>query len=443
MAFTTAHLLQILNRLPSPRRYLIALSGGCDSIVLLHAMATVRSELPAELVAIHVNHGLQDDAPAWAAHCAQICQQLDIALIQVELNLQIAKGESLEAAARNARYSAIKEHLATDDMLLTAQHQDDQAETLLLQLLRGSGPSGLAAMPPLTSFGTGSHARPLLAFTRKQLHQYALEYALKWVEDKSNQDLRFDRNFLRQEVIPLLVQRWPALSRTLSRSARHCAEAQQLIDGIAIDDLKKVEQPEGTLSVQGLIELSAPQCRAVLRAWIQREGHQLPDTQHLDRIQKEMLQAAADRNPLVGWAGCELRRYRDQLFLMPSLIPHNSKQAISWDGYTPLQLPGSLGRLTVKEGSNGVDRARWKNANIEIRFRQGGERCQLAGHNHSHSLKKLLQDKGVPPWERDRIPLVYIDDQLAVVTNFWVCQPFVAINGQPGITICLSASESA
>ncbi len=443
MAFTTAHLLQTLNELPSPRRYLIALSGGCDSIVLLHAMATVRSELSAELVAIHINHGLQDDAPAWAAHCVQVCQLLDIALIQVELDLQIAKGESLEAAARDARYSAIKAHLLADDMLLTAQHQDDQAETLLLQLLRGSGPSGLAAMPLLASLGAGFHVRPLLAFTRNQLHQYALEHALKWVEDKSNQDLRFDRNFLRQEVMPQLARRWPALSRTLSRSAQHCAEAQQLIDGIASNDLEKVEQPEGRLSVRGLIELPAPQCRAVIRAWIRRKGYPLPDTQHLNRIQKEMLQAAADRNPLVGWAGCELRRYRDQLFLMPPLMRHDSKQVLGWDGQTPLQLPGSLGTLAVEKGGKGVDLARWHSGNIEIRFRQGGERCQLAGHKQSHSLKKLLQDKGVPPWERGRIPLLYIDDQLAVVVGFWVCEPFVVSAGQPGVAVSLSAGKSA
>ncbi|MCF6355434.1 MAG: tRNA lysidine(34) synthetase TilS [Candidatus Polarisedimenticolaceae bacterium] len=435
MAFTPAHLLQILNELPSPRRYLIALSGGCDSVVLLHAMAAIRDELPAGLVAVHINHGLQPDAPAWAAHCTQISQQLGIELIQIALDLQIAKGESLEAAARDARYRAIKAHVAAGDMLLTAQHQDDQAETLLLQLLRGSGPSGLAAMPRCASFGAALHARPLLAFTRKQLQQHAVEQGLLWMEDQSNQDLRFDRNFLRQEIMPLLAQRWPALSQTLSRSAQHCAEAQQLIDSMAIDDLEKVEQSEGRLSVQGLVALPAPQCRAVLRAWIQREGFQLPDTRHLDRIQKEMLQAAPDRNPLVSWAGCELRRYREQLYLMSPLAQHDPGLVLSWDGETPLQLPANLGLLTTGEGDQGIDPATWQNGNIEIRFRQGGERCQLAGRNHSHSLKKLLQERGVPPWERGRIPLVFIDNQLAAIAGLWVCKPFIAQNNRSGTVI--------
>jgi len=437
MAFTPAHLLQILTDQPSPRRYLIALSGGCDSIALLHAMAAIRDELPAELVAVHVNHGLQADASVWAVHCAEICQQLDIALIQVVLNLQLAKGDSLEAVAREARYNAIREHVVAGDMLLTAQHQDDQAETILLQLLRGSGPSGLAAMPQLAFFGVGFHARPLLIFTRKQLYEYAVEQGLAWVEDASNLDRRFDRNFLRQEIMPLLSQRWPAMTRTLSRSARHCAEAQQLIDGMAVSDLEMIEQAGGTLSVQGLIALSAPQCRAVLRVWIQREGFLLPDTQHLDRIQTEMLKAALDRNPLIRWSNCELRRYRDGLYLMPQLSPHDPKIVLDWDGQSALQLPANQGILTAGKGNKGVDPARWQDGKIEIRFRQGGERCCLVGRKHSHSLKKLLQDQGVPPWERDRIPLVYIDNQLAAVAGLWVCEPFSTPNKQPGVTLHL------
>jgi len=437
MAFTPAHLLQTLNELPFPRRYLIALSGGCDSIALLQAMAVVRDELSAELAAVHINHGLQADAAAWAVHCAKVCQQLDVPLTQVALNLEINKGDSLEAAAREARYRAIREHMVAGDMLLTAQHQDDQAETVLLQLLRGSGPSGLAAMPQLTSFGTGFHARPLLTFTQKQLHKYAVEQGLLWVEDDSNQDRRFDRNFLRQEVMPILAQRWPAVSRTLSRSARHCAEAQQLIDSMAIEDLKKIELPEGTLSIRELTALSAPECRAVLRAWIQRDGFQLPDTQHLDRIQTEMLQAAPDREPLVAWQGCEIRRYRDQLFVMPPLTPHNPELVLDWDGQSTLPLPANLGVLTIGQGDKGIDPAKWQSGQIKIRFRQGGERCQLAGRKHSHSLKKLMQDKGLPPWERGRIPLIYIDDQLAAVGDLWVCEPFSTTPNQSGVTLTI------
>ncbi|MFC1602681.1 tRNA lysidine(34) synthetase TilS [Pseudomonadota bacterium] len=433
MAFTPAHLLQKLRELPSPRRYLIALSGGCDSIVLLHAMAAIRNEHAAELIAVHVNHGLQVDAAAWAMHCNQVCQQLDIALIQVELNLKINKGDSLEAVAREARYRAIKEHMLAGDMLLTAQHQDDQAETLLLQLLRGSGPSGLAAMPQITSFATGFHARPLLAFTQKQLYEYAVERGLVWVEDGSNQDTRFDRNYLRQNVMPLLAQRWPAISRTFSRSAQHCAEAQQLIDDLAIKALEKIELSEGTLSIQGLVALPAPQCRAALRSWIQREGFQLPDTQHLDRIQIEMLYAAPDREPLITWAGCELRRYRDQLFIMSPLTPHDPKLVLAWDGQSPLQLPAGLGVITTEQAEKGIDLEKWNSGQIEVHFRQGGERCHLAGREHSHSLKKLLQDKGLPPWQRDRIPLIYINGQLATVADLWVCEPFLAPKNHPGI----------
>jgi len=438
MVFTPANLLQILNELPPPRqRYLIALSGGRDSTVLLHAMAAIRDELAGELVAVHVNHGLQADASIWEQHCVRVCEKLDIALIQVVLELQIHKGESLEAVAREARYSAIKKHMATGDMLLTAQHQDDQAETVMLQLLRGSGPSGLSAMPQITTFGRGFHARPLLNFTQKQLNEYAIAQALVWIEDSSNQDTRFDRNFLRQKVMPLLAQRWPAMSRTLSRSAQHCAEAQCLIDSMAADDLKKIEQPEGTLSVKGLIELAAPQCRAILRTWIQKRGFQLPDTQHLDRIQTEMLHAAADRNPFISWADCELRRYRDQLFIMSPLTSHDASLVLDWDGQASLRLPEGLGVLNIALAEKGIDLEKWQDGQIEVRFRQGGERCQPIGRKHSHSLKKLLQEKGVPPWQRGRIPLIYINNQLAAVADYWICEPFSTLKDQSGLTLSL------
>ncbi len=435
MAFTPTHLLRALKELPPPRRYLIALSGGCDSVVLLHAMAAIRGELPAGLLAIHVDHGLQEDAGRWAAHCETLTQQLGIELLQITLKLQPARGESLEAMARDARYSAIQAKMTAGDMLLTAQHQDDQAETVLLQLLRGSGPGGLAAMPRCSTFGAGFHARPLLGFRRGQLRQYALAQKLRWIEDPSNRDLRFDRNYLREEVMPRLARRWPALSRTLARSAQHCAEAQQLIDGMAAEASRKAALPGGRLSVQELTALPAAQCRALLRSWIRQRGFPLPDTRHLERIRKEVLHAAPDRNPQVGWAGCELRRYRGQLFLMPPLTPHDPHCILNWDGERPLPLPANLGLLTTGKAEQGIDPEKWQNGRIEIRFRQGGERCRPVGQKHSRSLKKLFQESGIPPWERMRTPLVFIDGQLAAVPGLWICEPFAVPKGQSGIVI--------
>ena len=436
MAFSPAHLLQILQDLPSPRRYLIALSGGCDSTVLLQVMAALRADYIPELIAVHVNHGLQDDASIWAEHCEVACRSLNVPLIQLDLGLRIAKGESVEAVARHARYQAIKKQMVDGDMLLTAHHQDDQAETVLLQLLRGSGPSGLAAMPQWTTFGCGFHARPLLGFSREQLHGYASAEELSWIDDTSNRDTRYDRNFLRQEVLPALVRRWPAMARTLSRSASHCAEAQRLIDEMAMADLEGMQdEGEGALLVEELSKLPAPRRRAVLRAWIRAQGFQVPDTARLDRLQDEMLNAASDRAPMIYWPGVEVRRYQGRLFLMNPLPRHDPERVFEWDGQSPLELPSSLGTLNTDTGIGGIDPDKWSEGHIQVRFRCGGERCRLVGRGHSHGLKKLLQEQGLPPWQRDRLPLIYIDDQLAAVGDLWVCQPFFAGKGNPGILI--------
>ncbi|VAX09701.1 tRNA(Ile)-lysidine synthetase [hydrothermal vent metagenome] len=408
-------------------------------MALLHAMAELQAQYTPKLVAIHVNHGLQVAADDWAKHCKTTCHDLDVALIEINLNLEINKGESIEAMARNARYQAIKEQMTAGDMLLTAHHQDDQAETLLLQLMRGSGPSGLAAMPQSTEFGPGFHGRPLLGFSRKQLQAYASAEGLVWVEDSSNQDRRFDRNFLRQEIVPLLQQRWPAMSRTISRSASHCAEAQALIDEMAGADLDTVQSEDGTtLSVNGLIALPAPRCRAVLRAWVKMRGYKVPDAVRLEQIQTEVLAAAPDRKPVVHWSGVEVRRYRDRLFLMTPLLSHDPSEVLAWDGQSPLLLPAGLGVLTTSLGVSGIALDQWSAGDIEVRFRTGGERCLLIGRNHSHSLKKLLQEQGIPPWQRDRIPLIYIHGQLAAVGDLWVCKPFLVEEGEQGISLLLA-----
>ncbi|HEC16264.1 MAG TPA: tRNA lysidine(34) synthetase TilS [Sedimenticola sp.] len=446
MAFSLARLLQILQELPSPRRYLVAFSGGCDSTVLLHAMAALRGEHAAGLAAVHVNHGLQEDASAWAGHCEAVCRDLGVPFVRVDLALEVRQGESLEAAARNARYRALEAQMAGGDMLLTAHHQDDQAETLLLQLLRGSGPRGLAAMPLWSAFGPGFHGRPLLGFEHKQLQDHAAAEGLAWIDDASNRDMRHDRNFLRRQVLPLLRQRWPAMARTISRSAAHCAEAQGLIDEVAAADLKGLTAGGGTwLPLKGLAGLAPPRRGFVLRAWIRERGFPLPDSARLGRIQKEMLNAPRDRAPMVCWAGVEVRRYRDRLYLMSPLPRHDPAMVLDWDGRTALRLPSCPGVLRAEKGTGGIDPAKWSAGKIQVRFRRGGERCRPAGRGHGHSLKKLFQERGLPPWERDRLPLIYIDDQLAAVADLWVCEPFLAGKDAPGIELrfCRSGAPAA
>jgi tRNA(Ile)-lysidine synthase len=325
--------------------------------------------------------------------------------------------------------------LGPGDLLLTAHHQDDQAETLLLQLLRGSGVNGLAAMPSLAPLGLGQLARPMLAFARREIEGYARGQRLDWIDDPSNRKLDFDRNYLRHGVMPQLRVRWPGLSRSLARSARHCGEAQTLIDELARRDLAAARgKGDDRLHLVALRALPAPRCRAVLRQWIRERGLPVPPTAALDRILDELLPAPRDRRPEVKWSGGEVRRYRDGLYLLFPLPDLDPDWRRSWDGASVLELPAELGRFRmVPATGQGIAVGRLRAAELTVGFRQGGERCRPVGAAHSRRLKKLLQEAGVAPWERARLPLFWLDGELAAVGDLWVCGDCAAGIGEPGL----------
>ena len=290
MLFSPAQLLDQLAHLPPAQRYWVAYSGGCDSTVLLHALAALRDQLPVELHALHVNHNLHEAAPTWAAHCRAVCETLAIPLTEVNVDARAAKGESPEAAARAARYCIFTDVLKAGDGLLLAHHRDDQAETLLLQLLRGSGPRGLAAMPAHRPQGAGWLGRPLLSFSRQELCRYAEAEKLQWIDDPSNFDTDFDRNFLRQRVLPLLQERWPAAATTLGRAAEHQAEAAELLHQLAEEDWQLTAGPQAdTLQIDSLLRLTPDRQRNVLRYWINSVNTlPLPDRQRLRRRRRRL-----------------------------------------------------------------------------------------------------------------------------------------------------------
>lgn len=436
MSLTKTLLLEALCALPQARRYALAYSGGRDSHTLLHALASLGAQRPGPVLALHVDHGLQDASGAWAAHCRRICLSLGIDCQVLRLALPPSAGDSPEAQARAARYRALADAMRPGDMLLTAHHQDDQAETVLLQLLRGAGPAGLSAMPALARFGAGWLGRPLLRFTASELASYARQHRLQWVDDPSNRDTGIDRNYLRQQVMPLLRQRWPSCSRTLSRSARHCAEAQSLIDELAAADmLPLVGEDTATLVSSGVAGLPPPRARAVLRAWIRDNGFPLPDSGRLDRILREVVTAAQDRSPLVQWPGAEVRRYRDRLHILPPLPPLEPGLRLPWDGRGPLRLPAGLGCLRTEQGGGGLALERCRSALLEIRFRQPDQGLPPAGRTGAVKLKKLFQRYAIPPWQRSRVPLIFIDGELAAVADLHICRPFAAARGSRGLCI--------
>jgi tRNA(Ile)-lysidine synthase len=434
-------LRQSLSRMPVTSCYWVAYSGGLDSHVLLRAGQKVIQDTRSgqELKAVHVHHGLHPEASLWEQHCEKVCQGLGVPLRRLHVDARPHAGESPEAAARRARYSALAEVLGKGQVLLTAHHQNDQAETLLLQLLRGSGPRGLAAMPECMRFGAGWLGRPLLALPREALRRYGILHDLRWIEDSSNLDDSYDRNFLRHEILPRIQGRWPAAIRNLARAARHQADAAALMEEQGYTDLQAVRGPTpDTLAVAALRELSETRLRNTLRIWIRALGIPLPGTAQLTQILSTMLATPTDRAPLVRWPGAEVRRYRDLIYALFPLVHHDPAQVFSWRPGETLVLPHGQLRAQAVQGS-GLSACLCAPEQVEVRFRQGGERCLAYGHHHS--LKKLLQARGIPPWQRDRLPLIYVGGQLAAVAGLTICEPYRARPAEPGWRLCWLATR--
>ncbi len=426
-------------------KIVIAYSGGVDSHVLLHSLALARhawTPFP-DLQAVHIHHGLNTEADQWQNHCQRVCSELSVCYESVQVRVDQEPGVSLEAEARRSRYQALAPFIDKNTVLVTAQHQDDQAETLLLQLIRGSGIDGLSAMPKSSAFSQGWQCRPLLAVSKQEIIAYAKENGLQWVEDSSNHDRKHARNYLRHEVMPLLSKRWPSVHKTLSRSAQHCADSAALIERL-IQPLydKAFDAQHKTLSIQALEALPSQERNAVLRFFIQSLGFLQPSTQKLAEIQRQLLQARDDANPTVQWSCCEMRRYRDRLYLMSCLVQHDVSQRIDWELTQKSINIEPLGQLILQQGEDtGLDSNKLKGQKLSIRFRQGGEKIKLAGREGHHDLKKLFQECGVAPWLRDRLPLIYVGEVLAMAVgiginaDFFVSKNGLKIQWQPSVNI--------
>ena len=408
------------------RNFLVAYSGGLDSHVLLHLMSRIPD---IALRAVHIDHGLQDVSPWWSRHCRDVCSDFGIPLDRISLKLEVPSGQSVEAYARSKRYAAFADLLEPDEILLTGHHQNDQAETLLIQLLRGAGGAGLASMPMISGFDQGQHLRPLLNLPREQLEVYADHHNLNFVEDTSNADLRFDRNFLRHQILPQLKERWPGSVQTLSRAAMLQGETQRLLDSYVSQDLEFMAgSVEGTLSAQLILECQPERRRALIRQWIANSGFRCPSSKKLQHIISDVFQAGQDANPLVHWEGAQVRRYRDDVYIMPPLAEHDIYQNFTWDAKHGLKIE-SLGlTLGASYLESWADKISAKNGSLTVSFRQGGEVIKPAGSDKTLTLKDLFQKFSIPPWLRDRIPLLFLDDELIIVWGVCQVDPEVGSN---------------
>jgi tRNA(Ile)-lysidine synthase len=426
-------------RLPPGAHLKVAYSGGLDSHVLLHALSVLRADHHFSLSAIHIDHDLQTASAEWDRHCAGICASLDVQYVAKRVRVTGVAEEGLEAAARRARYAALAAALEPGDTLLTAHHCDDQEETVFLQLLRGAGVAGLAAMPAKTVLGHGQIVRPLLGFSRAALYAYAQEHRLAWIEDPSNRALHLRRNFLRTEILPRLALHWPAHASMLARTAHHAAEAMGLLDEVAETDLAAcrhaVAHSPQALSVNTLLALSTPRQRNLLRYWLRQQGFLAPAASQLEEVLAQVQTAPRSQQARVCWPGAEVWRYRDLLVAMPAQHSPDPALDVVWDLRAPLDIPG-IGRLhAVPIRGQGLSCARLSGQSLHVRLRSGGETLMLPGRGHHHVLKKLLQAEGVPPWLRARLPLLYAEQELAAVADRWVCAPFLAGDGEEGLKI--------
>jgi tRNA(Ile)-lysidine synthase len=386
----------------------VAFSGGLDSSVLLHRLAAEPALRARGLRAVHVDHGLQAAAGDWAAHCARQAQTLQVPLQVIEVQVPRDGGTGLEAAARQARYAALRATLAPGDVLATAHHLDDQAETFLLRALRASGPEGLGAMRACRPLGQAWQWRPLLEIPRAALLEYARAHGIAWVEDPSNALPDPDRNFLRLQVLPLLRQRWPQAAGAFARSAALSAEADALL---AAEDAALLRTHAGddprTLRVPALQALPAARRARVLRHWLRTLGLPPLPARGVDRIERELLGARADAQASFAWSGARVLRWRDFLHADRRREPLPAHWQAGWDGRAPLALPDG-GRLRLHDEAGGA--VAGFDAVLRVHARRGGERILLPGRAHSHALKHVLQDRGVPPWRRAHLPLLSDDD---------------------------------
>ncbi|KAA8996114.1 tRNA lysidine(34) synthetase TilS [Affinibrenneria salicis] len=413
----------------SVRRVLVAYSGGLDSSVLLHLMTRWREAGPSrEVRAVYIHHGLSLHADEWARHCRQRCDawRVPFAVLPVQVD---AREHGLEGAARGARYQALNQHLQDDETLLTAQHLDDQSETFLLALKRGSGPAGLSAMAARGALGRHTLLRPLLEVSRRRLESYARRQRLSWIEDESNQDDRFDRNFLRLRILPALKRRWPHFPAAVARSAQLCAEQEQLLDELLSESLQALCEADGALRIDGLLPFSAVRRAALLRRWLAAGGARMPSRDQLQRLWDEVAESRRDAEPLLQLGDRQIRRFRRCLYLLPSMRSLRGL-VLDWPRLDrSLVLPDGLGSLSWADEGIAL-RAPANDERVTVRFTAQGM-INVVGRRHGRPLKKLWQELGVPPWLRDRTPLLFYNEQPIAALGRFITREGQAQDARP------------
>ncbi|HYW77581.1 MAG TPA: tRNA lysidine(34) synthetase TilS [Gammaproteobacteria bacterium] len=415
MHFSASALKTRLLGWPAPGRYVALVSGGCDSMVLMYALAEIASLLPAPVSVLHFDHGLSDQSADWQKFVKSRAEALGLPFHSEKLGLE--PGPGAETRAREARYARLREWMEMDDCCLSAHHADDQLETFLLHALRGSGTTGLAGIRPLMRFGPGWLGRPLLEWSRAELNAWAGRRKLQWIEDPANRDLSVPRNWLRAQIGPSLSERWPQAPHTIARSARLAGEADAVLAEVAREDLARLDLGHpACISVSGLLALSEARRRNVLRHWLRERQLPMPSARKLLELDKRFIRDVPGGMAELNWHGACVRRYRDCLFAQAPWPPPTPEKILEMEPGRPLDL-GYLGEVRLVRDPEGPLAESVMAVPLTVRFRRGGERLRPAGSIHHRTLKNLLQEQAVLPWMRLRLPLLYAGDRLASVAG--------------------------
>ncbi len=417
---------------PAGSSILIGLSGGVDSVVLLHLLAQLAPQHSWKLSALHVHHGISPHADAWAAFCGELCTQHGIPLHIERVNIAPLRGMGIEAAARKLRHEALARQ--PTDFIALAHHQDDQAETLLLQLLRGAGVKGVAAMPPVKNVAHGAVLlRPLLDISRAELEAYAREHALAWVEDESNADESYPRNFLRRRVLPLLEERFPACRTTLARGAHHFAEADALLDVLAEQDAQGAFDG-ATLAVTRLAEFDAMRAKNLLRWFLQKRGALMPENPRLEEMLRQLCAAREDAQVCIAWGDWEMRRFRGRAHVCPARAEPAVDFSVIWRGEGLLSLPGGVLHFVHCSGE-GISAKKLAAAPVTVRLRRGEETLRPDAARPARSLRYLFQEYGIPPWQRAGWPLLYCGETLVAAPEIGMECAWRVAPGEEGVVL--------
>jgi len=441
LAFTAQRLLHILRSFPAVNTYVVGFSGGADSTALLHALGNIRQQLDVPVSAVHVNHGIHPHADRWQRHCIEFCRRLDIDLTCLDIKPDKRSGKGLEAEARHLRYQAISAMLNSADCLLTAHHADDQAETLLLNLMRGSGVEGLTAMPVSRPLGQGFLQRPLLHFKTSALKDYLRNNGLEWIDDPSNQSMTHDRNFVRHEVVPLLERRWPGVSQRLLLTQEAMSDARRLLEDLADDYLAARLDNPFVLELDRQCLDKPELLRLVIRHWIRQSGAPGIPAYRLGTLCDQVRQHGGGDKISLHWDGWSLRFYRDRLWLQPDPAV-NACPAQNWpEDRGWVDLGTDVGRLSLVGSAGAGETAvpELPEGDFVVGNRRKLEEGTLYRDGVHKRLKNLFQQAGIPYWLRDAIPICSLDGELAAVGDWclserftrWLADNAVSLNWRP------------